>query len=48
MSDTDSLYGKKMKGLHCGEDGVLSIHEKLIGWLSLVFGLPIMRTVMSL
>ena len=34
MSDAESLCGKKIRGPQCREDGVLSIHQKLVGWLS--------------
>ena len=33
-SDAESSRSKKMKGSQCREDGVPSVHQKLIGWLS--------------
>ena len=34
MSDAESSRSKKMKNPQCREGGVLTIHQKLIGWLS--------------
>ena len=34
MSDAESSRSKKIKSPQCLERGVLSIHQKLIGWLS--------------
>ena len=33
-SDAESLRSKKIKGPQCHEDGMLSIHQRLIEWLS--------------
>ena len=33
-SDAEPSLSKKTKGPQCREDGVLSIHQKLIEWLS--------------
>ena len=33
-SDAESSRSNKMMGPQCREDGMLSIHQKLIGWPS--------------